>query len=239
MDYKYTSLILSKRDIAEVDRIYTFYTLEEGKIQAVGRGARKSDAKLAGSLEPLTHLEVYVSKRKGIGNITGAIVVNNFSSIKADFSAISRIFWALSHFDKLITQQEKDAQIFRLLLEYLETMERLSAEKKVEYKLDIVTLGFLFKLTESLGYKIRVEYCARCLGKIVAGNDNFFSAECGGAICPLCAKTERKKVKNSDTSIKLARIFLKNKISSFSKLDVCENDLRELKLIWKELSSWV
>jgi DNA repair protein RecO (recombination protein O) len=239
MDLKYTSLILSKRDIFEVDRIYNFYTLEEGRIQAIGRGVRKPNAKLAGNLEPLTQCEVYVSKRKGMGNITGAIAVNNFLTVKGNFLAISRVFWALSQFDRLITQQEKDAYIFALLLEYLEAMEKLGGEKKAEYKFDIVTLGFLFKLTEGLGYKIRVEYCVGCGRKITAGNENFFSAERGGALCPDCAKIERKKVKNSDSSIKLTKIFLKNKIKSFSKLEVTEKDVHELKLIWKELIDWV
>lgn len=239
MDLKYTSLILSKRDIAEVDRIYVFYTLEEGKVQSVGRGVRRPNAKLAGNLEPLTYCEVYVSKRKGMGNITGAIAVNNFSVLKADFSALSRVFWALAHFDRLITQQEKDAGTFCLLLEYLEAMEKLSFEKKAEYKFDVVTLGFLFKLMESLGYKIRVENCSRCAKKIQAGNANSFCAERGGALCPECAESERKKVKNSDSSIKLVKIFLKNKISSFFKLEVAEKDLRELRLIWKELIDWV
>jgi DNA repair protein RecO (recombination protein O) len=239
MDFKYTSLILSKCDINEVDRIYSFYTLEEGKIQAVGRGVRRPNAKLAGNLEPLTQTEIYVSKRKGMGNITGAIAVNNFLAVKGDFSATSRVFWALAHFDKLITQQEKDACVFELLLEYLEAMEQLSVEQKAEYKFDVVTLGFLFKLAESLGYKIRVENCANCGRKIIAGDTNFFSAERGGALCAECAKTERKKVKNSDSSIKLTKIFLKNKTKSFSKLEVNEKDLRELKLIWKELFDWV
>ena len=239
MDYKYTSLILSKRDINEVDRIYNFYTQEEGKIQAVGRGVRKPNAKLAGNLEPLTQAEIYVSKRKGLGNITGAIAVNNFSAVKADFLAISRVFWALSYFDKLITEQEKDARVFALFLEYLEAMNQLSAEKKAEYKFDIVTLGFLFRLTENLGYKIRVEYCAGCGQKIVAGNANFFSAERGGALCANCAAMEKKKVRNSDASIKLVKIFLKNKISSFSKLEVAEKDARELKIVWKELADWI
>jgi DNA repair protein RecO (recombination protein O) len=239
MDYKYTSLILSKRDINEVDRIYNFFTLEEGKVQAVGRGVRKPNAKLAGNLEPLTQAEIYVSRKKGLGRITGAIAVNNFLALKGDFSAISRVFWALSLFDKLITQQEKDARVFGLFLDYLEAMEKLSLEKKAEYKFDVVTLGFLFKLMESLGYKIRVENCANCGKKIIAGNGNYFSAERGGALCSDCAKSERKKVKNSDTSIKLVKIFLKNKIRSFSKLEVSEKDLRELKLIWKELIDWV
>ena len=239
MDYKYTSLILSKRDINEVDRIYNFYALEEGKVQAVGRGVRKPNAKLAGNLEPLTQAEIYVSKRRGMGNITGAIAVNNFSATKADFASVSRVFWALSYFDKLITEQEKDAWVYSLLLEYWEAMDQLSAEKKAEYKFDTTTLGFLFKLTESLGYKIRVEYCANCSAKIVSGNANYFSAERGGALCPECAVAERRKVRNSDSAIKLVKIFLKNKIKSFSKLEVSEKDVRELKIVWKELADWI
>lgn len=239
MDFKYSGIILSKRDIAETDRIYNFYSREEGKIQAIGRGTRKPNAKLAGNLEPLTHSEIFVSKRKGMGNITGVISINNFSAIKEDFLATGRVFWVLSHFDKLIAGQEKDEKVFDLFLEYLETMEKMSNEKKSEYKLDVVSLGFLFKLMDVLGYKIGMECCVSCGKKISAGNDNFFGAQRGGALCFECAKIERKKVKNSDSSIKLVRIFLGNKIQSFPKLEVSEKDLRELKLIWKELAAWV
>ncbi len=239
MDFKYSSIILSKRDLSETDRIYNFYSKEEGKIQAVGRGVKKPNAKLAGNLEPLTFAEIFVSRRKGLGNITGAIAVNNFSAIKENFSATSRIFWIFSHFDKLITEQEKDEKVFELFLEYLETMEKLSAEKKSEDKLDIVSIGFLFKLAQMLGYKISMEHCAICGKKTEAGNNNFFSAERGGTLCGKCGKMERKKIKNSDSSIKLVRIFLKNKISNFSKLEVPEKDLRELKLIWRELAGWI
>ena len=239
MDFKYTSIIISKHDISELDRIYIFYTLEEGKICAVGRGVRKPNAKLAGTLEPLTKVEVFVSKRRGMGNITGVILANNFSAIKGDFSTTSRVFFALSYFDKLITGQEKDEKVFALFLEYLETMEKLSEEARPEYKLDVVTLGFLFKLSGMLGYKIGMEYCADCGQKIKAGNDNFFSPERGGIICFECAKMERRKIRNSDSGIKLIRIFIKNKISDFPKLEVSEKDICELKFIWKELAGWI
>lgn len=239
MDFKYTSLILSKIDIAEVDRIYNFYTLEEGKTCAVGRGVRKPNAKLAGNLEPLTQVEIFVSKRRGLGIITGVILANNFSAIKADFSATSRVFLALSYFDKLIAGQEKDEKVFNLLLEYLEVMERMSIEVRPEYKLDLVTLSFLFKLMGLLGYRIRLKCCACCLQKVNAGDANFFSAERGGTLCSECAKAERRKIRNSDSSIKLIRIFLKNKINAVPKLEVSQKAISELELIWKELGAWI
>ena len=231
--------MLGKFNVGETDRIYNFYTLEEGRVQSVGKGTRKPMAKLAGNLESITFCEVYISKKKGLGNITGAIAINNFLAIKANFLAISRVFWALSYFNKLITQQEKDERIFNLFLEYLMAMEKLSLEQKAEYKFDLVTLGFLFKLMEVLGYKIRMKYCVKCSKKIVPGNGNFFSAERGGTFCAECAKMENRKVKNSDSSIKLVKIFMKNKVSNLAKLEVMEKDLRELKLIWKELIDWI
>ena len=36
MEYKYTGIILNKRDVGETDRIYSIYTLEGGKIRMQG-----------------------------------------------------------------------------------------------------------------------------------------------------------------------------------------------------------
>ena len=40
MDYKYNGIILSKKDVAETDRIYSIYTREAGKIRVLGKGVR-------------------------------------------------------------------------------------------------------------------------------------------------------------------------------------------------------
>lgn len=239
MDLKYTSIILSKRDVAETDRIYNFYTLEEGRVRAMGRGVRKPNAKLAGSLEPLTLAEIHVSKRNGLGNITGAIGIDNFSGLKNNFAAVSQAFRALNHFEKLVNQQERDERIFELLKSYLEALEALDREAKAEYKFGLVTSGFLFKLMENLGYMIQAEKCARCGGAISAGDQNFFSGKRGGLLCPECARTESRKVRCSDSTIKLLRIFLWNPIGNIAKVEVAEKDLRELELIWRELAEWI
>lgn len=239
MEFKYTSIILSKYDIFETDRIYNFYTLEEGKLCAIGKGVRKINAKLAGNLEPLTQAEIFVSKRKGMGTITGVVPMNNFSALKNNFSAVNCVFFVLSYFDRLISEREKDAQIFGLFLEYLEAIEKNIQKQGAEYKLEIISLGFLFKLAGISGYKIRLKHCANCGQQISGGNGNFFSAERGGTLCSQCGRAEMRKIKNSDSNIKLMRIFLKNKINSFSKLEVSYEDIVDLKLIWHELVGWI
>lgn len=233
MEYKYTSIILSKRDVFEVDRIYFFYTLQEGKISTLGKGVRRSSSRLAGSLEPLTYAEIFVSKGRGLGNITGVTVINNFSRLKGSLEAMGQAFWALGYFEQLITQQEQDVGVFELLVEYLETLEDVPEEK---IKVELVTIGFLFKLLERLGYRIVTRKCVDCGGNILAGNKNFFSAEKGGVVCACCGT---RGTTCSDSAIKLMRIFLGNRVGNFSKLALSQKEVRELKAVLNELIRWV
>ncbi len=239
MDIKYTGIIISKRDIAEVDRIYNVYTLEAGKVQLVGRGVRRPNAKLAGSLEPVTESEIMLSKTRGKGNITGVIVSNSFISLKNDFTALILAFSALSHFNSLITQEEKDEKLFYMLRSYLETMDKLAGKENNEIKLEIISQGFIFKLLECAGYRVEADLCVSCGGKISAGMDNQFSVERGGVICPDCAKGELRKMRISDSSIKLIRVFLSNKIENFSKVEVSKETMKNIKSISEAMLSWV
>jgi len=150
MEYKYNGIILGKRDLGETDRMYIIYTLEAGKIWAVGKGTRKPAARLAGSLESLTESEIFISKNRGRGNITGAIATNCFPSLKSNFSFLESAFRAIGILEKLITDQEKDERIYVLLSGYLKMMNKAAGEGDEEKK-DILTAGLIFKLLDFSG----------------------------------------------------------------------------------------
>jgi len=236
VDYKYQGIILGKCDVGETDRIYTIYTLEMGKIRTLGKGVRKPNAKLAGSLETLTRADIFVAKSRGIGKITGAIPIDNFLNIKASFESMDRAFYALKVFQKIIVEQERDEKTFFLLQEYLEAMEK--AGERNENGREVLTLGFLFKLLENLGYKLEVERCAACEKKL-SPERNFFAMGRGGALCDDCARKEDRKMKISDSAIKLIRIFLKNKISNFKKIKAEKKDTNNLKAVSEEAVRWI
>lgn len=238
MEMKYRGIIIGKRDIQEVDRLYTIYTLEQGKITIVGKGVRKAQAKLAGNLETLTYAEVYASKGRGRGNITGAIALNNFLSLKSDFTALNRAFYGVSYFARFITQEEKDEKSFALLLEYLETMDALASSGKSEEKYDSVTFGFLFKFLENSGYGAEVNACVVCGSKISSGG-NRFSARRGGIVCGDCSKNGGGMVAISDASVKLLRIFYKNRISNLAKLNMDRKDIGNLRVVFQEFANWI
>lgn len=238
MDYKYTGIILGKRDIGEADRIYSIYTLEAGKIQAKAIGVRKLNAKLAGHLETATLSEISVSKTKGIGKITGAIGEKYFYGIKENLKALAKVFYVFSRLDRIISEQEKDEEIFYLLRDYLEVMEKISAGRKEGGKMDILTFGFLFKFLEETGYKLETGSCVNCESKLQPAG-NFFSAEKGGILCSMCENTERKKIAISSESVKILRIFSKNKLESLVKLRVPEKEIKNLRIIAQETINWI
>ena len=141
MDYKYQGIILSKFDVAEVDRLYNIYTLETGKIRILGKGVRNANAKLAGQLEPLTYSEIFIAKTRGRGKITGAIAVNNFLLIKSDLAATKQAFYVFSILDRMIAEEERDERIFRLVIKYLEALEKMAGLlDREEEKIDIPKL---------------------------------------------------------------------------------------------------
>ncbi|HLN19163.1 MAG TPA: DNA repair protein RecO, partial [Patescibacteria group bacterium] len=213
-------------------------TLEAGKIRILGKGTRNPNAKLAGSLEPLTFSEIYISKSRGMGKITGAIVLDNFSSLKSDFDSLAGVFSVFSIIEKIITNEEKDEKIFSLLLNYLKIAESLAAREKKSEKIDILTLGFVFKLLNFSGYGLNMEKCVKCSQKLKP-EYNYFSAQYGGVFCCQCANGGAKRISISSGSIKLIRIYLSNKLENFSKISVAGAEIKNADLIAREMVGWI
>lgn len=237
MDFKYHGIIINKKDIGEVDRFYIIYTREMGKVRILGKGVRNPNAKLAGHLEPVTYSEVCFAKSKGRGKITGAIAIDNFLNIKSNFLSLSRVFWILGILDKLIGEEEKDERIFVMLLGYLEILNNSSPEL-TEEMLETVSLGFIFKLLDFLGYRLEVEKCVLCGQKLISGK-NYLSVARGGVVCSCCLQGEIRKFSVLDETIKLIRIFLQNDIRNFSKIRADKKVLDNLRLAAKNMIEWI
>lgn len=239
MENKYQAIMLGKFNVGETDRLYSFYSLEAGKNLFIARGTRKSNAKLSGALEAITYTEIFVSRGRGRGQITGAIPILNFSHIKQNFFSLEKVFYVFKIFDQLISQEEKDGEIFALLLEYLEMMEKNS--KKEEEKIlerKILTLGFLFKILEKTGYGLQMRKCVICSRKLIAG-ENWFSPNQGGTLCAQCSQKEKNKIKIKDEAIKTIRIFLENKIGNFEKIKINSAGLSNLEFVAQEALRWI
>jgi DNA repair protein RecO (recombination protein O) len=239
MEYKYTGIILNKKDIGETDRIYNIYTLEQGKIAVIARGVRKPRAKLAGHLENFYLVDLTVMKNRGMGNIASSIVENNFKNLKNNLDSLEKVFKTTKILNRLINDQEKDVDVFFLFLEYLETLEKASGVCNCdEVHKTLVTQGFIFKLLDTLGYKLETSRCVKCEGQI-SKKENFFDYSRGGIICRDCARNSGSILPISENSIKIIRIFFKNKIENLLKLKINKKESLELMHISNTFIKWI
>jgi DNA repair protein RecO (recombination protein O) len=236
MDYRYNGIVLNSREIGEADRVYTIFTMESGKIRVLGKGVRKINAKLAGFLEPLIWAEIFVSRGKGLGQISGSLIENSFPAIRSNWELSKDVFAVFKLVDRLALEQQKDEKAFKLLLSYLETLEKIPEEKTE--KLALLRLGFLFKFTHQLGYGLEAEKCLSC-GKIFSPGKNFFSPSRGGFLCAECPKDLESDLLAKDSSIKLLRIFAKNRLENMTKLAVSSEEIKDLEKIAKRYLIWV
>ena len=238
MEYKYTGIILRKRNIGETDRIYDIYTAEQGKISAIARGVRKPQAKLAGHLENFCLVDLTVMRNKGLGNISGSIVENGFENLRQNFDSLEKVFETMKVFGKLVNSEEKDLRIFSLLMEYLISIDENSGtEKEFIVKRELVSSGFVFKLLELLGYKIETGKCVKCNGKL-SSSKNFFDYGLGGIVCAQCVPQSNTVMSIGNNSIKIIRIFFQNNLKDLVKLKVSDKEINELKRVLQSFIKW-
>jgi len=154
MEYRYTGIILNKRNIGETDRMYTIFTREGGKIRTLAKGVRKPHAKLASSLETLTLADITVVKNRGTGKIAGSIIENTYPHLKKDGPALLEVFGAISLFNKLVDLESRDENLFMLLSDYLLAVDKCVSIGAGDEKNRLLSWGDSLKLLELSGYKI-------------------------------------------------------------------------------------
>lgn len=238
MEYIYQGIILHTKDISEADRIYTLYAKEAGKMRVVGKGVRRSRAKLAGFLEPVTWSQISVVQKRGLGKITGSVPINNFSRVKSSLPLLEQVFFAFQSLDKLVSEQEEDETVFDLLVSYLECLENMTQKDTENEKPGLLTFAFLSKLLSELGYKLELNKCVKC-ERAFASEGNYFSIERGGVLCSGCQVAENRKIKAGKEAIKLLRIFSGNKLESIAKVRVSQGDMNNLQAIILESLRWI
>ena len=71
--YRCEGLILGYKPLGEADLLVTMFTRDQGKVHAVGKGARRSTSKLMGHLEPLTAVKLFLAHGRFGRAVDGSI----------------------------------------------------------------------------------------------------------------------------------------------------------------------
>ncbi len=178
--FKAEGLILRTRPLGEADRLITLLTWDEGKFEAVARGARKTKSRLAGGVDLFTHGRYNFHRGRTWPIITGQETVEHFIRFREDPDLYPYGLYLAEIADRLIVGEGAYPEICDLTLEGW----RLLIENKDR---DLLCRAFELKLAHHAGYSPCLQQCAVCDKKEFKTEERVaFSPHEGGLVCSRC-----------------------------------------------------
>lgn len=231
MEYRFTGIMLRKREVGETDRFYTFFSREQGKVTAIAKGVRKAEAKLASSLETATLSEIMVARTRGAGKITGAVLEESYPAVHRSYDIIREITRFFADVDRLVEPEEKDEALFTLLRSYLDTAERIASEGTPIHQARLLTEATYYQLFALLGYRLELRTCVVSQERLRSGEKFYLSFEAGGITSGPHVREVRDAQPVSENAIKTLRLMARETLPQIPKLILDDKTLDELSRI--------
>ena len=211
---KLEGIVVSEKAYGETSKIVNILT-ESGLVSAMAKGAKTLKSSLRSGTTKLTYASFQIiEKENKLSVLTGADIINNYSSIKKDINKISYASYLL----ELATQvmkQNNDKMIYQLLIDSLDKIN-----DGFDYR--VITNILELKYLAYLGVLPVLDGCSICGSKT---NIVTLSGSRGGYICRNCVTNDPIV---SEKTIKLIRLFYYVDIKKIDKLEVSEEVKKEI-----------
>lgn len=183
MTLRADAIVLKRRDLREHDRIYTLYTRETGKVEALARGARKIQSRMAGHLSSFAVVDVMLARGRGADTLAGTDVVEGFPEILQDPARLETALAATSLVDLATKVHARDLEIYELLQTTLRHLNTSNYQLPITNYQSILA-WFSLRLFTRLGYEPMLTQCVMC--RTAGASFSFFDPRLGGVVCTDC-----------------------------------------------------
>ena len=218
--FKTEAIVLRQRRLGEADRFLTLYTPTHGKLEAKAKGVRKITSRMAGHLQPLTRCVVQLAQGHTNEVVAGCQTIESFQALREDLHRLSRALYAAELVDRLTPERVPGFTTYRLLLETLRRLERTEdIDPSTGSGLDLVLRYFEMRLMEDSGFRPELGRCVTC-GSTLQPQQNFFSPQSGGVVCPACAPGTAGPRMLSLNGLKVLRLLQRGSYNEVARLKV-------------------
>jgi DNA repair protein RecO (recombination protein O) len=164
----------------ESDVIATFLTESHGKLGMVARGARRSQKRFAGVLEPLSTVRLTFEDRgRELCTLKEGRVTVPRTHIMESLEALEASGKALRFVRALCPSRTPEPEIFSSLVALLDALQE---GRRTQAEL----LRFCFALLTGVGYGLELSRCLRCGKPRPEDRPAFVEPDKGGVVCASC-----------------------------------------------------
>ncbi len=217
------AIVLKHSDFGEADRLLTLYTREQGKLRAIAKGARKPRSRKAGHIEPFTRVSLQLAQGRNLHIVTQAESREHYAALSEDLLSLGYASYVVELLDKFTYDGEENRAIYRLLRD---TLQRLSQEHQAE----IVVRYYEIRLLDLLGFRPELQKCLNC-DKEVQAEDQYFSKQQGGVLCPDCGPIDPAAHPISMDALKYMRHFQRSDYGDATRAKISKSVRLELETL--------
>jgi DNA repair protein RecO (recombination protein O) len=176
--YKARAIVLRARNLGEADKIYTLFTFERGKLDAVAKGVRRQKSQLAGRLEFTNEVALTMHRGRNLDIITSAEIVRERWSAIVEPSAFATAHLIVELVDAFSEVDLAQTEVYALLRGALHALGSAPEPARLVPR-------FALRLLGELGIGPASDACVRC-GDAFAEHAAWADLEAGGLSCERC-----------------------------------------------------
>lgn len=175
-------MVLGRTPFRESDWILSLFTDQSGKISALARGARKSQKRFGGALEPMHTLRVELVPGRGdLSTLKSAELERPRALLLSRLDGLNAAGRALSWVRRAAPNHTPEPALWHALESCLDELTTEGAAPP-----DAVLGAFGLRLLETLGWGLHLSGCVVCGKLCPRGRPAWVNPERGGLVCRAC-----------------------------------------------------
>ena len=173
------AFVLRARPYGESDRIVTFITEQHGKVTGIGKGAKNSKRRFAGTLEPFVHVRVVFRQRSAsdLVFLVRCELIEALRGLTLDIDRFAAGSYVLDLTDRMVLGRESGSEVYGLVREALTLLAGGASP-------DPLLRAVEMHLLRASGYAPVFDRCRGC--GTPADTVLFLVVERGGLVCRRC-----------------------------------------------------
>lgn len=210
--FRSEAIVLKRTDFGEADRLLTLYSRERGKIKAIAKGARKPQSRKTGHVEQFMRTNFLFAKGRDLAIITQAEMVEAYPALREDLVRATYAAYAVELLDRFTVEEDRHLSIYNLLADALGWLATAT-------DLMLAARYYELRLLDQTGFQPQLFRCVSC-SEPIQEQDQFFSAELGGLLCPDCHHADRMAQPVTAVAVKVLRYLQTRDWATVSSLQL-------------------
>lgn len=178
--YNVEALVIRVRDLGEADKILVLLTREEGKVEAVARGARRPRSRFAAASQLFTQIQAGLFHGRSLDTLSQVEIMESFRHMREDLLRMAYGTYVCEVMDEMVKEKQRQESAYLLLLTTLHLLNNPELDPEP------IRRAYELKLLSLLGFRPSLEQCVVCGGDPGAAPQVRFAPALGGVICPTC-----------------------------------------------------